>query len=194
MVDRRRSTLRALWRRGANGNALFATGRCNNLCLMCSQPPRPDDPDRLREMLETVALIDRDEPQLGVTGGEPLLVEELPVVIAACRDRLPRTRLHVLTNGRRFADEALVRRYARLGHPDLVWAVPLYADLPEPHDWVVQAGGAFRETLRGLAHLAAWGQEVERRVVLHPPPLERLGRLAAFIPRHLPFVEHVALM
>jgi His-Xaa-Ser system radical SAM maturase HxsC len=193
-IDPRRSTLRALWRRGANGNALFATGRCNSLCLMCSQPPRADDPDRLREMLETVALVDPDEPQLGITGGEPLLVEDLPVVVAACRDRLPRTRLHVLTNGRRFAEEALVRRYARLGHPGLVWAVPLYADLPELHDWVVQAEGAFAETLRGLAHLAAWRQRVELRGVLHRPALERLGRLAAFIARHLPFVEHVALM
>ena len=31
------------YRRGDNGNVLFATERCNSYCLMCSQPPREVD-------------------------------------------------------------------------------------------------------------------------------------------------------
>jgi His-Xaa-Ser system radical SAM maturase HxsC len=162
---------------------------------MCSQPPvAKDDGWRLAELLETIALIDLDERQLGITGGEPTLLEGLPIVIAACRDRLPGTRLHVLSNGRRFADAAFAERIADIGHPDLVWAVPLYADLPEHHDWIVQAEGAFAETLQGLYHLALWRQRVEIRVVLHRPTIDRLPELASFIGRMLPFAEHVAFM
>ena len=190
-----RAVVSVLWRRGANANSLFATGRCNSLCLMCSQPPvTEDDGWRLAELLETVALVDRDEAQLGITGGEPTLLEGLPVVIAACRDRLPATGLHVLTNGRRFADVTFTKPFARLGHRHLVWAVPLYSDLPELHDWIVQADGAFAETLQGLYHLALWRQRMEIEIVLHRPTVARLPELASFITRMAPFAEHVALM
>lgn len=33
----------ALYRRASRHNTILATERCNSLCLMCSQPPQPDD-------------------------------------------------------------------------------------------------------------------------------------------------------
>ena len=98
-----------LFRRGANANALFVTERCNSRCLMCSQPPREEDDGwREEEIAALLPLIDRGLPTLGVTGGEPtLLGAGLARLIERARDSLPETRLHILTNGRRFADGAL---------------------------------------------------------------------------------------
>jgi His-Xaa-Ser system radical SAM maturase HxsC len=190
------SIVSVLWRRGARTNSLFATERCNSLCLMCSQPPREvNDSWRVRELLDTVALIDADSPQLGVTGGEPtLLGDGLSAVLRRCGDMLPDTELHVLTNGRTFKDPSAAADWCAAGGARTTWAVPLYADVPHVHDEVVAALGAFDETLDGLYELARHSARVEIRVVLHKLTVPRLPQLAEYIYRRLPFVEHVALM
>ncbi len=54
--------------------------------------------------------------------------------------------------------------------------------------------GAFDETIVGLYNAAKYGLRTEIRVVLHKQTLPDLERLAEFIYRNLPFVEHIALM
>ncbi|CAN5246683.1 His-Xaa-Ser system radical SAM maturase HxsC [soil metagenome] len=185
-----------LYRRGSRANTLFATEQCNSRCLMCSQPPRDeDDRWRVAELLRLVDLVDRDETQLGISGGEPtLLGDDLGALISACADRLPQTPLHILTNGRLFADAGFAERIAGLNLSGVTWAVPLYADVADIHDAVVDAPGAFAETLQGLYELGRLGARVEIRVVLHAMTVERLPQLAAFLYRRLPFIAHVALM
>lgn len=185
-----------LYRRGSGANTLFATERCNSRCLMCSQPPRTeDDRWRVEELLRLIDLIDPDEAQLGVSGGEPtLLGDDLGRIIDTCAARLPQTRLHILSNGRAFADPTAAAALAVRGHPGVTWGVPLYADHADLHDAVVDAHGAFEETVQGLFELGRLGAQVEIRVVVHAMTAERLGQLASFIYRRLPFVDHVAFM
>ena len=59
---------------------------------------------------------------------------------------------------------------------------------------MVQAKGAFDETIRGILNLKSYSQKVEIRVVLHKQTYERLPELARFIARNFQFVDHVALM
>lgn len=191
-----RHRIRTRYRRGANANTLFATERCNSHCLMCSQPPRRVDDDwRVKDLLEVIALLDGDVPELGLSGGEPtLLGDGLLDILRACRDRLPGTAMHVLSNGRRFGSTSLANGVAGLRHPHLTWGVPLYADVADVHDYVVQSAGAFDETLRGLLVMASKGLSFEIRVVLTAPTVARLPALADFIWRHLPAAVHVAFM
>ena len=58
----------------------------------------------------------------------------------------------------------------------------------------MQATGAFDQTLAGFHQLALNGVRTEVRVVLHKLTVERLMKLAEYIYRNLPFVEHIALM
>jgi His-Xaa-Ser system radical SAM maturase HxsC len=184
-----------LYRRGASSNTLFITERCNNFCLMCSQPPRDVDDDwRIAELFHTIELMDQDLPWLGITGGEPTLIgSRLADLMAHCADHLPTTGLHVLTNGRRFADTAFTAQF-RGRHPKTTWAVPLYGDTAALHDYVVQAKEGFAETVRGLYALHRAGQSIEIRIVLQKPTAERLPAIAEFILRSFPFVDHIALM
>lgn len=190
------SLVSVLYRRGASANTLFATERCNSLCLMCSQPPRDDDDSwRIDEMLRLISLIDQGEPQLGITGGEPtLLGPGLARILEACRLYLPDTRLQILTNGRTFADPNLAERLVPIDREGTTWAVPLYGDVAALHDEVVAVGGAFAETLDGLFELGRLGAQIEIRVVLHKLTIPRLPQIVSFIYRNLPFVRHVALM
>ncbi len=72
--------------------------------------------------------------------------------------------------------------------------IPLYADLPELHDYVVQAKGAFDETMRGVLNLKRARVRVEVRFVIHRDTFGRLPDFARFVARNLTFVDHVALM
>jgi len=190
------SQVSVLYRRGSTSNTLFATERCNSLCLMCSQPPRDvDDSWRIAEMIRVVSLVDREEVQLGITGGEPtLLGDGLAHVLHAIQTYLPDTRVQILTNGRTFADRSLADQLVPIGRERTIWAVPLYGDVAHLHDQVVASAGAFGQTLDGLYELGRAGAQVEIRVVLHKLTIPRLPQLADFIYRRLPFVRHVALM
>lgn len=185
-----------LYRRRSAHNTILVTERCNSYCVMCSQPPRDvDDSARVRYIVEMTKLIDPATHEIGLTGGEPTLAGEgFLDIIRAFRDRLPGTSLHVLTNGRTFSNPASSRALAQIGHPDIMLGVPLYADNAPDHDHVVQAPGAFDETVEGLYNLAGDGVAVELRVVLHAFTVGRLPQLAEFVYRNFPFVHQVALM
>lgn len=189
-------SIRTLYRRSSQHNSFLLTERCNNYCLMCSQPPRNvDDGWIVDDILEALTLIDTNTAEIGFTGGEPtLLGDRFLELVRASKAYLPRTALHVLTNGRNFADEKFAEALARIGHHDLMLGIPVYSDIAHLHDYVVQADGAFDETIRGIINLKRHGVRVEVRVVLHKQTIGRLPALATFLTRNLLFVDHVALM
>lgn len=196
LIDGRNGQTRTLFRRASAHNALFVTERCNSNCLMCSQPPK-DREDRLFEVcLRVIDLLKTDPPQhLGITGGEPtLLGEDFFRLIAALKMRLPDTTLTCLSNGRAFADAGFAATVARINAPRLRFTIPLHASIPDLHDYIAQAKGAFSETVAGLYNLAANGIEAEVRVVLHAISAPHLLLLAEYIYRKMPFVAQVAFM
>src|SRR5262249_44590267 len=139
--------------------------------------------------------ISPDAAEIGISGGEPaLLGERLVRLLALLRQYLPRTAIHVLSNGRRFSDGGFARAIADVKHPDLMIGIPLYSDLPEEHDYIVQAKGAFDETVRGVLNLKRRRVRVELRFVIHRETFPRLPDFARFVARNLTFVDHVALM
>src|ERR1700683_305097 len=130
--------VRTLYRPASDHNIVFATGRCNSNCLMCSQPPKDvDDTDAMvSRNLELIRLIDNLPKRLAITGGEPtLLGERLFTIIAALRDKFPDTYLHMLTTRRIFAWSGFTSRIAELKHPNFVLGIPVYSDDPAVHDY-----------------------------------------------------------
>lgn len=188
--------VRVLYRRNSAHNFFLVTERCNNYCLMCSQPPKAvDDGWLMDEIAATLPLIHPATPSITFTGGEPLTEPDRFIsLLAQARDVLSSTALHVLTNGRAFAVPAVTKAWADVGHPSLSAGIPLYAAVDHVHDYVVQAAGAFDETVLGILRLKDRGQRVEVRIVLHAITAPRLRETCAWIARNLPFVDHVALM
>lgn len=190
------NVVRVLYRRNANSNLLFITDRCNSLCLMCSQPPKDiDDYWHVEENLRLIDLMDTGDEQIGISGGEPTLYADgLLALIRKASEVLKDKSLHILSNGRLLGQERWLASLNEIKHPRLTWGIPLYADNAADHDHVVQAPGAFSETIKGLYNLARAGQNIEIRVVLSLLTTPRLPELAHYIFRNLPFVHHIAMM
>ena len=185
-----------LWKNSARHNALLLTEQCDNYCLMCSQPPKERDDSWLFDRARKVISLLPSGPQaLSLTGGEPTLhADALIGLLEHCQQVAPELSVHLLTNGRRFADPEFTRRYAAVGLTDIMAGIPLYAPEPGLHDFIVQAAGAFNETVHGILNLASLGQAVEIRIVVQRHTIPVLNGLAIFIARNLPFVAQVALM
>lgn len=188
--------IRTIFRPESPHNTIFTTDRCNSNCIMCSQPPKDvDDSYLVEDNLRMISLIQDPPSYMGITGGEPTLLGlDLIRILEAARDKLPNTHIHMLTNGRLYKDRGFVCRIAEVNHPSFISAVPLYADVAGVHDYVVQARGAFDETMEGIYNAAEAGLAVEIRVVLHKKTIPRLNQLSEFIYLNIPFAVHVALM
>jgi His-Xaa-Ser system radical SAM maturase HxsC len=195
-ISTQNRSLSVLYRRKAVMNSLLVTDRCNHLCIMCSQPPKTaDDSYIIDELLAAIPLFAPDTAEIMFTGGEPTIAgPRFFELVRAMRNYLPRTSLHILSNGRSFKDETFAQRLADVHHPDLMMGIPLYAPTSELHEYIVQSHGAFDETVRGILNLKRAGVRVELRVVIQRSNFEQLPALAEFIARNLVFLDHVALM
>lgn len=191
-----RGELRVLFRKEAKMNFFLLTERCSNSCLMCSQPPKNVIDDYLvDEVKAALQLLPPTTAAIGFTGGEPtLLGERFVELVQIAAAYLPGTDLHVLSNGRSFKDGALAKRLAALRHSRLSIGIPLYSAIPANHDFIVQAKGAFNETILGLYALREAGIKTEIRIVVHRQTASSLPMLADFIFRNLTFVDHIAFM
>lgn len=164
---------------------------------MCCQPPQmTDDIDTLyTQNIERIKSAPSDMPILGITGGEPsLLGERLITLIQTVRKELPDTDIHMLTNGRNFADIEYARRVVDASEGHMVIGVPLHSDYEGDHDRIAGARDAYIETIQGMYNLAVSGACIELRVVMNRMNYQRFLAMAKFIHKNLSFVAWTAFM
>jgi His-Xaa-Ser system radical SAM maturase HxsC len=187
--------IKFLYERESPHNSLLLTNRCNCKCVMCPQVPCSDMPDLIKTNYALLDLMSPKTEHLGLTGGEPTLLEnELVEFIRTCRRKFPHMLLTLLTNGRKLRDLEFSKDIARAGFPNLMIEIPLFADNDGEHDRIMGASGSFYDTIAGLRNLALIRQPVGLRTVLHKLTVGRLTQYAEFVYRNLPFVSQVAFM
>ena len=189
--------MRGDFRLDSNDNTLFTTARCNNNCIMCCQPPLKDnDIDEL--FIKNIEIIERspkDIPVVGISGGEPtLLGEKLIHLIQYIRKELPESDIHILSNGRNFCDAEYAKAVLKAGEGKIVVGIPFHSDYYKDHETIAGKKEAYNETLTGLYNLAAFGAEIELRIVINKLNYNRLPQMADFIFKNLPFVAWTAFM
>src|SRR3546814_5110315 len=72
LIDPLRGRADRLIRADSAHNTLLVTERCDQLCVMCSQPPRKTHVDRFA-LLTQACLLAPPNLVIGITGGEPTL-------------------------------------------------------------------------------------------------------------------------
>lgn len=152
---------------------------CNNRCQFCVQGDkrsrhRPRPAEALREVLRAErARVDA----VVFTGGEPTVRPDLPELVTFARELGYRT-IQIQSNGRRFAHLAYARKLVACGANE--FSPALHGHLPELHDHLTRAPGAFAQTVAGIQHLKRLGQYVLTNTVVtrsnyrHLPEIARL--------------------
>ncbi len=188
--------LRVILSRNANHNTLLVTERCNNLCLFCSQPPKRDNDQWLLTYAAQALAAFNFEGEIGISGGEPLIYgTEFLRFLDFVAEFAPRTRLHILTNGRAFSDLSLTQQIAqRTHHIELIFGIPLYSSIPSVHDELVGVKGAFSETVTGMINAGNLGIEMEVRFIPTQANVDELPALAEYISRVLSSVVQLSIM
>jgi radical SAM protein with 4Fe4S-binding SPASM domain len=130
---------------------LALTYRCNNDCAHCYNARARSFPE-----LDTAGwkqVIDRvweiGIPHVVFTGGEPSLRDDLPDLIAHAERNGQITGIN--TNARRLSDARFVQRLVEAGLDHVQITVESHD--PEIHDRMVQARGAWKQTIAGLRNV-----------------------------------------
>ncbi len=182
-----------LLRAGSPHNTLLITERCDQLCVMCSQPPKKTHVDRFA-LFERACLLAEPNSVIGISGGEPTLYKaELLDMIERVLTARADLAFHVLTNGQHFHSEDIARLRAPLFR-SVLWGIPLYARDAALHDHIVGKPGAFARLEESLAHLLLSGARVELRTVLVRDNFEALPELARYVAARLRFVHAWSIM
>jgi molybdenum cofactor biosynthesis enzyme MoaA len=103
------------YRHTSRQNSVLLTERCDNYCVMCSQPPKTHDDSRLlQQAFQLLDLLPADTTDIICTGGEPTWYGDAFIdLLTRTYERLPVSGVHILSNGRRFSDGDYAARYAQ---------------------------------------------------------------------------------
>jgi His-Xaa-Ser system radical SAM maturase HxsC len=182
-----------LLRGGSPHNTLLVTERCDQLCVMCSQPPKKTHEDRFAWLTEA-CLLAQPGTLIGISGGEPTLYkEELLALLERVLTEREDLEFHVLSNGQHFEEADITRLRSPL-YRRVSWGIPLYAPEPALHDEIVGKAGAFARLEESFAYLLSAGARIELRTVLLSPNLPVLGVLAVYVTTRLRFIEAWSIM
>ena len=187
--------IQRLYRANSSNNTFLFTERCDQMCAMCSQPPKSSiDQWRFPHFQRTIELA---EPNtiIGISGGEPTLYKkDLFGILQNTADKRSDLMMHILSNGQHFEDEDMDT--LKTIHKDLevLWGIPLYSHDPSNHDEIVGKEGAFNKVMENFFKLGSVDTAIELRTVLTKKNALDLPMLADFISKNLPFINKWVIM
>ena len=157
---------------------LYSNYHCNLACSYCLTDSAPRAPRRLLAPTEMVDAAEQARAlgfrALGVTGGEPFLVPEMPELLGELAQRLP---VLVLTNGTLFTDRLLRRIRALAGLP-VAMQISLDSAEPDVND-DLRGPRNFARVIEAVPRLVASGIEVRIATTGDHNSPEQLERLCA---------------
>lgn len=193
LVEPAAGRVERILRAGSPHNTLLVTERCDQLCVMCSQPPKKTHHDRF-DLFEEACMLAEPGSLIGVSGGEPTLYKEalLGMMERVLAER-PDLGFHVLTNGQHF-EQADIERLRSPLYRRVTWGIPLYSAEATLHDLIVAKPGAFERLERSFARLCLAGARVELRTVVLTSNVAALSETAGYVTSRLRFIEVWSIM
>jgi len=193
LVSPHANRVERLLRVGSRHNTLLITERCDQLCVMCSQPPKKTHVDRF-DALEAACLLAEENILIGISGGEPTLYKDrLLTMVERVLGARPDLQFHILSNGQHFdADDVERLRDAR--YRRVSWGIPLYAADAVLHDGIVGKTDAFDRLHQSFGVLLAAGARIELRTVMLTSNVAQLPDLARYLSARFQFIEAWSIM
>ena len=135
--------------------------KCNNNCLMCTNPDRPWPAwdgsfdygyDSLIERIKKTEKKIKTFDSIYFSGGEPTLHPQFSDVLKYVSQNFPKQRIKLLTNGRKFLYPDFAKEVLKITN-NLDIELSIYGSNKKSHEAVTQAPGSFDQTIKGLENL-----------------------------------------
>jgi His-Xaa-Ser system radical SAM maturase HxsC len=193
LVDPERGAAERLIRASSTHNSLLITERCDQLCVMCSQPPKKTHVDRFAYYGQA-SLLAPPGAVIGISGGEPTLYkDQLFDLVEQTLEQRPDLSFHILSNGQHF-EPGDADRLRKPLYRAVTWGIPLYSSVPELHDRIVAKDGAYRRLEESLHVLLLAGASIELRTVVMKDTVPGLAELARHVTSRLSFISSWSIM
>lgn len=193
VVDPVKASAERLVRANSEHNTFLVTERCDQLCVMCSQPPKKHHTDRFEEYQQAAELAPFGA-MLGISGGEPTLYKaELFDLVESTFASRPDVSWHILSNAQHF-EMSDVKRLRGQAFKRVTWGIPLYSTDPDVHDAIVAKQGAHTRLEESLALLMNSAAQIELRTVVLQSNAEHLPQISNFVARYLRFIVQWSIM
>lgn len=183
LVFPEQKSIQRLIRYNSTSNTILLTERCDQACVMCSQPPKNKVYDHF-ELYKEALLLAPNSMIIGISGGEPTLhkADLIPFLIDILKSR-PDLKFHILSNAQHFTNEDIPSLKAL--NENVLWGVPLYSHIADIHDEIVGKEGAFSQLLNGLNILFQAGSQVELRTIVLKQNYDNFSQISGFISKHI---------
>ena len=141
--------------------------RCNNNCLMCTNPNRPwpawdgSFDYSYKSLIERIKKSEKEietYDSIYLSGGEPTLHPEFLRVLEFIGGHFPKKRIKLLTNGRRFLYRDFTQEVLSITN-NIDIELSIYGPNKKIHEAVTQASGSFEQTIKGLENLLNYKKE-----------------------------------
>lgn len=161
--------------------------RCNNRCIMCTNPlwldREPVSAYSMERFSSRLLTLKRTELSGGlhISGGEPTLHPDFFNILRSIRTKFPTQKLYLLTNGRMFSYKAFIDRV--LEFDTLFLQIPIFGHTARLHDRITGVRGSFDQTVSGVRNILKRRnrkQFLEIRTVLVKQNLSLLPNIVEF--------------
>jgi len=141
--------------------------KCNNKCLMCTNPDRPWpawDGSFDYSYKSLIKRIEKSEEKIKtydsiyLSGGEPTLHPDFLKVLEFISKHFPKQRIILLTNGRKFLYRNFAQEVLNITN-NLDIELSIYGPNKKIHESVTRASGSFEQTIQGLENLLNYKKE-----------------------------------
>lgn len=170
----------------ANIGYIQVSRMCNQKCIFCSAPERPDflPPGEVLDMIDS--MVDRNYVGIIFTGGEPTLYEHLPEVMAHAFSRGVQVRM--ITNAQKIANKKYLEELvvAGLSHVN----ISTHSHIPQIHNELVMTPNSLALQERAYRHLGEFGVATNTNMVINSRNADHLHLLVKWIVENFPHVNH----
>lgn len=182
-VNSRLNQVKSVLSSRSTANTLLLTEQCENRCLFCSQPPNQLSDTHLYHQAALALLNFNSQAFIGLSGGEPTHNENAFITLLSTLKQFDNcTKLHILSNGRRFRDNDFTNQIVEIiNGRDVLWGIPLYGHYSDLHNHLVVSENAFIDTVEGLLNLSSQGQSIELRILPVKDNLKYLENIIQFV-------------
>ena len=184
-----------LIRANSRFNTLLITERCDQLCLMCSQPPRNTNDAWRFPLYKQAIKMAAPNSRIILSGGEPTLYKQdlfdLLLDVGRERDDIS---FHILSNGQHINNDDINTLLDINELLDVLWAIPLYSHEKAMHEKIVDKKDSFDVLIENLFKFGKAKSSIELRTVVTQLNFLDLPHLAKFIAFNLGFINHWSIM